>query len=124
MIILDEHHVLSVLREFVTYYNHDRPHRTLGLQTPELRPRPTAGPIRSRPMLIRLHQAEDVGAAELQTAERLRHWHRPFIVHVVYHHASHICLKGGNRAVVKVDEPGHTHAMPDVPAALILQPPS
>jgi putative transposase len=31
LIILDEHHLLSVLREFVTYYNQDRPHRTLGL---------------------------------------------------------------------------------------------
>src|SRR6266571_2128343 len=38
MIIRDEDHLLSVLREFVTYYNHDRPHRTLGLQTPELSP--------------------------------------------------------------------------------------
>jgi transposase InsO family protein len=39
MIILDEHQLLSVLREFATYYNQDRPHRTLGLQTSELRPR-------------------------------------------------------------------------------------
>jgi transposase InsO family protein len=62
MIILDEHHLLSVLREFVTYYNHDRPHRTLGLQTPELRPRPTAGPIRSRPMLNGLHHVYERAA--------------------------------------------------------------
>ncbi len=51
VIILDEHHLSSVLREFVAYYSRDRPHRTLGLQTPAPRPRPTAGPIRSRPVL-------------------------------------------------------------------------
>jgi transposase InsO family protein len=62
MIILDEHHLLSVLREFVTYYNHHRPHRTLGLQTPEPRPRPTAGPIRSRPMLNGLHHVYERAA--------------------------------------------------------------
>jgi transposase InsO family protein len=54
-IILDEHHLLSVLREFIIYYNAERPHRTLELQTPELRPRPTTGPIRSRPVLNGLH---------------------------------------------------------------------
>jgi transposase InsO family protein len=57
VIVLDEHHLSSVLREFVTYYNQDRPHRTLGLRTPQLRPRPTTGPIRSRPILNRLHHA-------------------------------------------------------------------
>jgi transposase InsO family protein len=46
---------LSALGEFVTYYNQDRPHRTLGLQTPELRPRPKAGLIQSRPVLNGLH---------------------------------------------------------------------
>ena len=55
MIILDEHHLSSVLREFVASYNRDRPHRTLGLQTPELRPHPTAGPIQSQPVLNGLH---------------------------------------------------------------------
>jgi hypothetical protein len=51
MIVLDEHHLSSVLHEFMTYYNRDRPHRTLGLQTPEPRPHPTTGPIRSRPIV-------------------------------------------------------------------------
>jgi transposase InsO family protein len=37
LIVLDEHRLLSVLGEFVTYYNQDRPHRTLRLQTPELK---------------------------------------------------------------------------------------
>jgi putative transposase len=41
LIIRDEHHLLSVVREFVAY-NENRPHRTLGLQTPEPRARPVA----------------------------------------------------------------------------------
>jgi transposase InsO family protein len=55
--LIDEQHLSSVLREFVAYYNQDRPHRTLGLQTPELRLRPTTGPIQSRPVLNGLHHA-------------------------------------------------------------------
>jgi putative transposase len=55
MIVVDEHHLLSVLREFVTYYNQERPHRTLRLQTPEVKLRPAARPIRSRPVLNGLH---------------------------------------------------------------------
>ena len=62
LIILDERHLLSVLREFVTYYNQDRPHRTLGLQTPEQRPRPTTGRIRSRPVLNGLHHVYERAA--------------------------------------------------------------
>ena len=55
MIVLDEQHLASVLTEFVRYYNAERLHRALGLQTPELRPRPATGPIRSRPVLNGLH---------------------------------------------------------------------
>jgi transposase InsO family protein len=55
LIVLDEQHLRSVLSEYVGYYNQDRPHRTLGLQTPEPRPRPTTGRIRSRPVLHGLH---------------------------------------------------------------------
>src|SRR5438067_3938648 len=62
VIILDEHHLLSVLREFVTYYNQDRPHRTLGLQIPEQRPRSTTGRIRSRPVLNGLHHVYERAA--------------------------------------------------------------
>jgi putative transposase len=62
LIILDEHHLLSVLRESVAYYNRDRPHRRLGLQTPEPRPRPTTGPIRSRPVLNGLHHVYERAA--------------------------------------------------------------
>jgi transposase InsO family protein len=55
LIVLDEQHLASVPTEFVHYYNQDRPHRTLCLQTPESRPRPMTGPIRSRPVLNGLH---------------------------------------------------------------------
>ncbi len=55
IIVFDESHLQSVLGEFVAYYNRDRPHRTLGLQTPEPQPFPVAGPIRSRPVLNGLH---------------------------------------------------------------------
>jgi hypothetical protein len=34
LILLDEQHLRSALTEFVRYYNQERPHRTLGLQTP------------------------------------------------------------------------------------------
>jgi putative transposase len=55
MIVLDEQHLASVLTEFVRYYNQERPHRTLGLQTPEPRPRPSTGLVRARPVLGGLH---------------------------------------------------------------------
>ena len=55
LIVLDEQHLRSVLSEYVAYYNRERPHRTLGLQTPELRLRSTIGPIRSRRVLNGLH---------------------------------------------------------------------
>jgi transposase InsO family protein len=55
VIVLDQQHLASVLSEFVAYYNRERPHRSLGLQTPEWRLRPVAGPIRSRPVLNGLH---------------------------------------------------------------------
>ncbi len=35
--------------------NQERPHRTLGLQTPQLKVRPTTGIVRSRPVLNGLH---------------------------------------------------------------------
>jgi transposase InsO family protein len=55
IIVMDEQHLTSVLSNFIRYYNQDRPHRTLGLQTPDLRPRSVTGPIRSRPVLNGLH---------------------------------------------------------------------
>jgi putative transposase len=62
LIVLDEQHLRSVLNEFVRYYNEDRPHRTLGSQTPQLRPRPTTGPIQSRPILNGLYHAYERAA--------------------------------------------------------------
>jgi transposase InsO family protein len=55
VIVLDEQHLRSVLTQFVRYYNNDRPHRTRGLQTPELKERPTTGIVQSRPVLNGLH---------------------------------------------------------------------
>jgi putative transposase len=55
MIVLDQQHLRSVLGEYVCYYNKERPHRSLGLQTREPRPRPSSGRIRSRPVLHGLH---------------------------------------------------------------------
>src|SRR5204863_6810276 len=55
LIVLDERHLASVLTEFVSYYNQERPHRTLGLQTPEVKVRPATGIVRSRPVLNGLH---------------------------------------------------------------------
>jgi transposase InsO family protein len=62
LIALDEQHLRSVLTEFVHYYNEERPHRTLDLQTPKPRPRLTAGPIRSRPVLNGLHHVYERAA--------------------------------------------------------------
>jgi transposase InsO family protein len=55
LIVLDEQHLRSVLTEFVQYYNQERPHRTLGLQTSHLVARPTTGTVRSDPVLNGLH---------------------------------------------------------------------
>jgi transposase InsO family protein len=62
LIVLNEQHLVSVLAEFVRYYNQDRPHRALGLQPPKLSPCPTAGPIRSRPVLNGLHHVYERAA--------------------------------------------------------------
>jgi len=51
IIILGERHLSTVLAEFVAYYNHDRPHRTLGLETPVSSVRSLSGEVRSRPIL-------------------------------------------------------------------------
>ncbi len=55
LIVLNEQHLMAVLREFVAYYNQERPHRTLELQTPEPSLRPVTDPIRSHPVLNGLH---------------------------------------------------------------------
>jgi len=62
VIVLDEQHLRSVLAEFVRYYNQERPHRTLRLQTPQLKVRPTTGIVRSRPVLNGLHHVYERAA--------------------------------------------------------------
>jgi len=62
LIILDEQHLAMVLTEFVGYYNTERPHRTLRLETPEPTPRALAGAVRSRPVLGGLHHVYERAA--------------------------------------------------------------
>jgi transposase InsO family protein len=57
LIILNERHLCSVLREYVAYYNADRPHRSLDLEPPRPAAQPGAGRVRSRPILGGLHHA-------------------------------------------------------------------
>ncbi len=61
-IILNEQHLRAVLAEFVRYYNTDRPHRTLGLETPQPMARPRTGPILVRPILGGLHHTYERAA--------------------------------------------------------------
>ena len=52
-----EGHLRSVLAEFVSYYNQDRPHRALGLETPmRILGRPH-GEVVSWPVLSGLHMS-------------------------------------------------------------------
>ena len=55
LIPLSERHLRAILTEFVHYYNHDRPHRSLGLQPPAPRPQRLHGGITVRPVLGGLH---------------------------------------------------------------------
>jgi hypothetical protein len=55
LIIVNEAHLRAVLAEFVRYYNDERPHRTLALETPTPAVRATAGRITSRSILGGLH---------------------------------------------------------------------
>jgi hypothetical protein len=56
VVVWDERHLLAILSEFVRYYNEERPHRALALESPvpqlELA---RDGPVRSRPVLSGLH---------------------------------------------------------------------
>jgi transposase InsO family protein len=52
----------AVLGEFATYYNRDRPHRSLRLETPDVRERPQGGAIRCRPILSGLHHSYERAA--------------------------------------------------------------
>jgi putative transposase len=62
LIILDEQHLRSVLNEFGRYYNLERPHRTLRLETPLPARRAVEGSVRSRPVLGGLHHVYERAA--------------------------------------------------------------
>ncbi len=55
LIVIDERHLRPVLAEFVDYYNRDRPHRSLDLQSPLPRGARAGGRLVSRPVLGGLH---------------------------------------------------------------------
>jgi transposase InsO family protein len=62
LIVRDEAHLRAVLGAFLAYYNRDRPHRALGLETPHPVTRATTGPIRRRSVLGGLHQVYERAA--------------------------------------------------------------
>ena len=57
LIPINERHLRWVLAEFVDYYNHDRPHRSLGLQAPFPSSAASQGAIVVRPVLGGLHMS-------------------------------------------------------------------
>jgi transposase InsO family protein len=61
-IVVNERHLEALLSDFARYYNVDRPHRTLALETPHAAARPHAGPVRARPVLGGLHHAYERAA--------------------------------------------------------------
>jgi len=62
IVIINEAHLRAVLTEFGRFYNDERPHRTLSLETPTPEVRARAGPIRSRPVLGGLHRVYERAA--------------------------------------------------------------
>jgi transposase InsO family protein len=55
LVPVNERHLRSVLREFVGFYDTERPHRGLGLETPRPAARPATGSVRSRAVFGGLH---------------------------------------------------------------------
>jgi transposase InsO family protein len=55
IVIVNEAHLRSILTEYTRYYNAERPHRALDLDTPVQQIRPATGPIRGSPVLGGLH---------------------------------------------------------------------
>jgi putative transposase len=62
VIVLNEPHLRAVLAEFIRYYNLERPHRTLGLETPQPVTRSPTGTIGVRPVLGGLHHTYERAA--------------------------------------------------------------
>lgn len=67
LIVINERHLVRVLREYMAHYNDGRPHRTLGLVTPTGPPPraapPPTGRIIARPVLGGLHHEYEWAAA-------------------------------------------------------------
>ena len=61
-IILDEQRLWSVLTQVVEYYNLERPHRALRLETPVPALRPVEESVRSWPVLGGLHHVYERAA--------------------------------------------------------------
>ena len=57
VVVFNERHLLALLAEFVHYYNNDRPHRTLELQTPVPSPPIARGEVVGRQVLGGFHHA-------------------------------------------------------------------
>jgi len=53
--VLPVHNLQAVLADFSAYYNRERPHRTLALDTPHGATRSRRGSIRASPVLGGLH---------------------------------------------------------------------
>jgi transposase InsO family protein len=62
VIVVNERHLNVILSDFVRYYNAERPHQSLGLETPRPVDRPSVGSIRSRPVLGGLHRVYERAA--------------------------------------------------------------
>jgi transposase InsO family protein len=62
LVAVNERHLRPALGGFVRYYNRDRPHRTLGLETPHSTARPARGTVRARPILGGLHHVSERAA--------------------------------------------------------------
>ena len=55
LIVINDRHLMAVLREFIDYYNHDRPHRSLALGSPVPGSPSRDGPVTTRAVLGGLH---------------------------------------------------------------------
>ncbi len=62
LVILNDEHLYLILKEFIAYYNRDRPHRGLRLETPEVRARPQGGVLHSQAILRGLHHTYEWAA--------------------------------------------------------------
>ena len=72
LIPLNERHLLTILAEFVDYYNHDRLHRSLSLQAPLPKPQARHGGITVRAVLGGLHHVYERAASTGLTSATLQ----------------------------------------------------